>query len=113
MQADTHRRIGYARVSTTHQNTDRQIISLMENGVSERDIYTDHTSGRTFDRPQYLAMKERLVAGDTLVIVDLDRLGRSYDEMATEWNDITKNKKCNIEVINFPLLSMTGKKRAT
>jgi len=109
MQADTPRRIGYARVSTAHQNTDRQITALLEHGVNKRDIYTDHMSGRNFDRPQYLAMKEHLAAGDTLVIVDLDRLGRNYEDMAIEWNDLTKNRQCNVEVINFPLLSMTNK----
>ncbi len=111
MQTDTPRRIGYARVSTVHQNTDRQIAALLEHGVNKRDIYTDHMSGRNFDRPQYLAMKEHLAVGDTLVIVDLDRLGRNYEEMATEWNDLTKNRQCNVEVINFPLLSMTNKSK--
>ena len=32
---------GYARVSTTHQNTDRQIDALREYGISERNIIVD------------------------------------------------------------------------
>ena len=51
-----------------------------------------------------------MVAGDTVVVLDLDRLGRNYDEMAMEWNDLTKNRQCNVEVINFPLLSTTDKR---
>lgn len=109
MQTDNPRLLGYARVSTAHQNTDRQIAALLQYGVNRRDIYTDYMSGKTFDRPKYLAMKGQLVAGDTVVILELDRLGRNYDEMAMEWNDLTKNRQCNVEVINFPLLSTTNK----
>lgn len=39
---------GYARVSTKEQNEERQINSLKEAGVSERDIYIDKISGKSF-----------------------------------------------------------------
>ena len=47
---------GYARVSTKEQNEERQINSLKEAGVSERDIYIDKISGKSFDRPEYQRM---------------------------------------------------------
>ena len=44
---------GYIRVSSTDQNEDRQLIALREQGVSEKNIYTDKQSGKDFNRPQY------------------------------------------------------------
>lgn len=111
MESDNSRVLGYVRVSTGHQKTDRQREALLKAGVASRDIFTDKQSGKDFSRPQYQKLKEQLVAGDTVVILDLDRLGRNYDEMASEWNDLTKNRQCNIGVINFPLLSTTNKSK--
>lgn len=62
-------------MSTTEQNLDRQIISLQDNGVEERDIIIDKSSGKDLDRKGYLLLKENLLrVGDVLVIKSLDRL---------------------------------------
>ena len=37
----SNKRFGYARVSTTDQNEDRQVLELLESGIEERDIYVD------------------------------------------------------------------------
>ena len=84
MESDNSRVLGYVRVSTGHQNTDRQWEALLKAGVAPRDIFIDKQSGKDFSRPQYQKLKEQLVAGDTVVVLDLDRLGRNYDEMASE-----------------------------
>ena len=110
MEADTPRMLGYVRVSTGHQNTDRQREALLKEGVAPRDIFTDTQSGKDFSRPQYQKLKEQLIAGDTVVILDLDRLGRSYSEMSEEWFDIVTTRKCNIKIINFPLLNTASEK---
>ena len=68
---------GYARVSTSHQSTDRQLDALIEYGVAERDIITDYQSGKDFNRQGYISLKENMLRkGDTLVVKELDRLGR-------------------------------------
>lgn len=110
MVANNSRVLGYVRVSTGHQNTDRQREALLKEGVAPRDIFTDMQSGKDFSRPQYQKLKEQLVAGDTVVILDLDRLGRSYSEMSKEWFDIVTTRKCNIKIINFPLLNTVSEK---
>lgn len=110
MESDNSRVLGYVRVSTGHQNTDRQQEALLKAGVAPRDIFTDKQSGKDFSRPQYQKLKEQLVAGDTVVILDLDRLGRSYSEMSEEWFDIVKTRRCNIKIINFPLLNTASEK---
>lgn len=77
----------------------------MKEGVFERDIYIDKQSGKNFFRPAYQRMLQDLQPGDEVIILDLDRLGRNYQEMAIEWNLITNEKGCDIRVINYPLLN--------
>lgn len=100
------RRLGYIRVSSKAQNEDRQRDAILKEGVLERDIFIDKKSGKDFsDRPAFNRMKESLQPGDEVVILDLDRLGRNYDEMAIVWKEITREKECDIRVINYPMLS--------
>jgi len=39
-----------------------------------------------------------------LYILSIDRLGRNYDEILEQWRVITKQKRANIVVLDFPLL---------
>lgn len=41
---------GYARVGSSHQNTDRQLDALLEYGIDERNIIVDKQSGKDFNR---------------------------------------------------------------
>lgn len=95
---------GYVRVSSKDQNEARQLDSMYDFGIDERDIHIDKQSGKDFDRPQYQALKMRLRKGDTLYIHSLDRLGRNKEMILNEWKDITKNIHANIVVIDMPLL---------
>lgn len=99
------RRFGYIRVSSKTQNEGRQRDALLNEGILERDIFIDKQSGKDFSRPAYQQMIQSLQPGDEIVILDLDRLGRNYSEMAKEWNYITEDKRCDIRVINYPLLN--------
>lgn len=64
---------GYARVSSTEQNLDRQIEALTAYGVEDRHIITDKMSGKNFDRPGYQTLKCQLLrSGDVLVVKELD-----------------------------------------
>src|SRR5690606_36638950 len=67
--------IGYARVSTTDQNTTLQIDDIENAGFSE--IYTDRFSGASSQRPELTQCLRHLRPGDTLVVWRLDRLARS------------------------------------
>jgi DNA invertase Pin-like site-specific DNA recombinase len=95
---------GYARVSTVGQNEDRQIVSLTEFGVSEKNIILDKVSGKDFNRPGYKRLVKKLRQGDTLVISSVDRLGRDYEEIIEQWRKITKEIKAFIAVIDLPIL---------
>ena len=67
---------GYVRVSSKDQNEDRQMITLHEVGVPEKNIYLDKQSGKDFDRPMYKRLLRRLKPDDVLYIKSIDRLGR-------------------------------------
>lgn len=106
------KKFGYIRVSDKTQNLERQIQSMQEYGISERDIFADKQSGKDTNRPQYQALKQVLRAGDTVVIKSIDRLGRNYDDIKNEWNYIVNELKCEIEVIDMPVLNTTNKENA-
>lgn len=74
--------IGYARVSTRGQDTQRQIEDLLAAGVRRDDLYMDHgVSGVHASRPEFDRAMAALQDGDTLVVTTLDRLGRSTQNM--------------------------------
>lgn len=106
---------GYVRVSTTEQNTGRQLEAIRDycntNNISidiERDIFQDKQSGKDMNRPQYKALKQCLRSGDTLIIKEIDRLGRNMEQIKEEWQEITK-AGINIVVIDTPILNTTNK----
>lgn len=104
-------KIGYARVSTVDQNEARQMEALREEGVEM--IYMDKKSGKDFNRPEYQKMIASLKKGDVLVVHSIDRLGRNYEEIITEWRKITKEIEADIIVQDMPLLNTTQNKDLT
>ena len=81
---DEPMQVGYVRVSTTDQTTQRQVDELVQAGVSAIDIFGDEASGATMERPGWEACGRELREGDILVIHSLDRLSRNLvDTMTT------------------------------
>ncbi|WP_417517992.1 recombinase family protein [Minwuia sp.] len=72
--ASTPRRHAYLRVSTTDQNTDRQINGLQE--VCD-ELHIERVSAVAKARPVFDKLIASLRPGDTLVVFDLDRAFRS------------------------------------
>lgn len=70
--------IGYARVSTTDQDTALQLDALRTAGV--RTVYHESGSG-VGPRPQLHKALRRLCAGDILVVWKLDRVARSLPDL--------------------------------
>ena len=95
---------GYIRVSSTDQNEDRQVIALRGKAVPEQNIYMDKQSGKDFNRPQYKKMVKKMRPGDLLYILSIDRLGRNYEEIQSQWRILTKEIGADICVIDMPLL---------
>ena len=95
---------GYARVSKREQHEDRPLIALRQWGVEEKNIYLDKLSGKDFNRPQYRRLVRKLKPGDILVVKSIDRLGRNYNEIIEQWQQLTKQKQVDIVVLDMPLL---------
>ena len=74
--ATTGQRIGYVRVSSYDQNTDRQLEH-----VSVDRVFTEKASGKDMQRPQLQALLDYAREGDTIVIHSMDRLARNVDDL--------------------------------
>jgi len=93
--------IGYARVSTRQQTTDRQETDLLAAGVRRDDLYLDRgVSGARASRPSFDKALNALHAGDTLVITTLDRLGRSTQNMLS-FSEELKARGAGLRVLNL------------
>lgn len=80
---------GYHRTSTREQNLDRGVTGIEEfcrnRNYPLEKVYTDKVSGKSFNRPRYTVLKEdTLRPGDTLILWELDRLGRNKKEILNE-----------------------------
>lgn len=92
-------KIGYARVSTTYQNLDRQLDQLKH---VDR-LFQEAVSGVSKDRPQLKAMLDYIREGDIVVVTELERLGRNNQELTEVMNQI-QTKGATLEVLNLPTL---------
>lgn len=97
---------GYHRTSTVEQHLDRGIIEIEEfckNRKLELErIYTDQHTGKNFNRPRYLVLKEDILRpGDFLIITELDRLGRNKREILSELRYFN-NKGIRVMILEIP-----------
>ena len=93
--------IGYARVSTRQQSTDRQQADILASGVRRDDLYVDHgISGARASRPRFDLALDALHDGDTLVITTLDRLGRSTQNMLAFAEEL-RDRGAGLRVLNL------------
>ena len=72
-------KIGYIRVSTEEQNTERQETIMQKYEVEK--IFSEKVSGKNTDREQLKAMLDFVRDGDTLVIESYSRLARSTADL--------------------------------
>lgn len=80
----TGQEIGYCRVSTADQSTERQLVD-----VTLDRTFTDHASGRDTSRVELLAALAYLREGDTLHVHSMDRLARNLADLRKIVNDLT------------------------
>ena len=86
MAAKRHdKRVGYVRVSSIDQSTQRQL-----EGIQLDKVFTDKASGKDTARPQLQAALEYLREGDILLAHSMDRLARSVDDLRKIVLDLTK-----------------------
>ena len=97
--------IGYARVSTTDQKTDTQVVTLKAAGCEI--VRSEKVSGRSrTGRTELETVMDFLRPGDTLVVTKLDRLGRSTRDVLNLVHELTE-KGAALRVLE-PAISTDG-----
>ncbi|MBR7900984.1 MULTISPECIES: recombinase family protein [Burkholderiaceae] len=94
---------GYGRVSTREQTTENQRLEIENAGFKVDYWFTDEgISGKTHasQRPQFVAMLDKIRDGETLVVSRLDRLGRDAEDVLRTVRTLAERK---IEVIVLQL----------
>ena len=105
----TEKKYACWRVSSNEQNEARQLKAFRECGEEIDEIFGDKMSGKSMDRPGYQKMLEKLEPGDLVIFSSLDRMSRSYDDIAEEWRYITKEKGADILILDMRDLLDTRK----
>ncbi|PZU54864.1 MAG: hypothetical protein DI561_03630 [Thauera sp.] len=83
-QTPAGHRIGYRRVSTLDQTTERQL-----DGVELDTVFEDKASGKDAQRPQLQAALRHARAGDLFICHSMDRLARNLDDLRRIVDDLT------------------------
>ena len=95
---------GYARVSTTGQNEDRQLEALTKFGIPVQNIIIDKASGKDTEREGYQYLKRQILRkGDTLVIKELDRLSRNKADIKRELEQF-KDNGIRVKILDIEVL---------
>jgi DNA invertase Pin-like site-specific DNA recombinase len=99
------------RVSSNEQNEARQLKAFRECGEEIDEIFGDKMSGKSMNRPDYQRMLGLLVPGDLVIFSSLDRMSRNYEDIAHEWEYITKVKGADILILDMADLLDTRKSK--
>ena len=70
---------GYIRVSTSEQNTDRQIDAMKDLKIEK--YFEEKISAKDTNRPQLQKLLDEVRAGDTIYVKDFSRLARSTKDL--------------------------------
>ena len=97
----TGKLIGYIRVSSELQNTDRQL-----EGIKLHKVFTDKLSGKSTNRPALLEMLAYVRDGDTIIVHSMDRLARNLDDLRKIVRELTA-KQIKVKFIK-EALEFTG-----
>lgn len=98
---------GYVRISTKSQNPSLQIDALLKEGVTEKNIYRDVSSGAKAERHDLDLMISRLREGDTVIVWKLDRIARSISHLLKLVDQFEK-LGVKFKSINDPFIDTTS-----
>ncbi|WP_128476536.1 recombinase family protein [Halorussus pelagicus] len=93
----------YVRVSTADQDEERQRESIL-NAYEADDVewFVDVESGASLSRDQYNELRDRVTEFDTVVTAEIDRLGRSFSELASFVEDL-RNRNIDLYLTQQPI----------
>jgi hypothetical protein len=90
-------RLGYIRVSTLDQHTERQL-----EGIEVDKTFLDKASGKDTKRPQLDLLMRFVRSGDTVIVHSMDRLARNLDDLRRIVQTLT-GKGVKIEFVGIPV----------
>jgi putative DNA-invertase from lambdoid prophage Rac len=103
----------YARCSKETQTTENQRIEIESAGYKADYFYSDTISGKTSasQRPQFMALLEKIRDGETLVVSKLDRIGRDAQDVGATIKMLAARgiKVVVLQLGNLDLTSAAGK----
>lgn len=79
--------VGYIRVSSADQNTERQENQLT--GFKLHRCFTEKVSAKDTNRPQLIEMMKYARDGDTVIVHSMDRLARNLDDLRMIVKELT------------------------
>jgi DNA invertase Pin-like site-specific DNA recombinase len=97
-----HQRVGYKRVSSVDQSTERQL-----DGLELDRVFEDKASGKDTNRPALQDAIKYVREGDTLVIHSMDRLARNTEDLLRTVREM-KAKGVAVEFIKPPMRFTAG-----
>lgn len=105
------RTFAYCRVSTTEQTTENQIIAIRQAGYDVQDsrVVSETISGKTraAERPAWVRLVDRLEAGDTVVVLKLDRLGRDNIDVQQTISSLMAGG-VNVVCLDLPVANLSS-----
>jgi len=93
----TGQRLGYIRVSSVDQNTERQL-----DGIELDERFEDKCSGKDTKRPQLQMLLKHARKGDHIIVHDMSRLARNLTDLLTLVKELT-GKGISIEFVKEKL----------
>ncbi|CEP43709.1 recombinase family protein [Paraclostridium sordellii] len=98
---------GYCRVSTNKQDLSKYIEQLKSYGIDEDNIYQDTMTGTKRDREGLNELLSKVKEGDTIVIPDMTRLGRSTIDLLNIVDEL-KSKYVHVRSLKEQWLDTTS-----
>jgi DNA invertase Pin-like site-specific DNA recombinase len=95
--------VGYARVSTDEQNEEGQVDALRRAGVTE--VVVEKASG-VGERPELDSLIAPLVRGDSVVVTEVSRLGRTTTEVLLLAENL-KDRGVHLRILNLGIDTAT------
>lgn len=103
---------GYARISTSKQDIDRQIRNIMALDSSAKIHQEIFTGTKTTGRKEFQKLLGKVVEGDTIIFDSVSRMSRNADEGFELYKELY-DRGVNLVYINEPYINTSVYKDAT
>lgn len=98
-----NKKVGYGRMPATWPEWSEQREALLSANCQERDLYLEQNNQQIRTSPKLKLCLGRLRSGDTLVVLRLDRLVRTYPKFV-QLGALLRKMGVAIEILDPPLL---------